>query len=89
MTRRVVVTGMGGITALGDTWADIRENMSAGRTATRRMSDWDRYDIQTKLAAPLEGFDGQSLYPRKRIRTMGPVSLMALGSPERVSSNRA
>ena len=82
MTRRVVVTGMGGITALGNTWPDILENMSAGRTATRRMPDWDRYDIQTKLAAPLEGFDGQSLYPRKRIRTMGPVSLMAVRATE-------
>ncbi|MBT3334132.1 MAG: beta-ketoacyl-ACP synthase [Rhodospirillaceae bacterium] len=83
MSRRVVITGMGGISALGHNWSDIRANMAAGRTATRRMADWDEYDIQTKLGAPVLDFDGKSMYPRKRIRTMGPVSLMAVRATEK------
>lgn len=84
MTRRVVVTGIGGITALGEDWATIRENMEAGRTAIRRMEDWDRFDgINTRLGAPVLNFSIEGRYPRKKMRTMGPVSLMAVYATER------
>jgi len=35
---------MGGITALGEDWPVIREHLAAGRTAVRRMAEWERYD---------------------------------------------
>ena len=54
MSRRVVVTGMGGVTGLGNDWPTIRAHMEAGRTAIRRMPDWDRYDgLNTRLGAPV------------------------------------
>jgi len=82
--RRVVVTGMGGITALGDTWPEIRDHMLAGRTAVRTMTEWDRFDgINTRLAAPVPGFSIDSRYPRKKTRTMGPVARMAVRATER------
>jgi 3-oxoacyl-[acyl-carrier-protein] synthase II len=81
--RRVVVTGMGGITALGETWPDIRENLQAGRTAVRRLPEWDRYHgVNTKLAAPIVGFDVGGRYPRRKLRTMGPVARMAVYASE-------
>jgi 3-oxoacyl-[acyl-carrier-protein] synthase II len=82
MNKRVVVTGMGGLTALGDNWPAIKANMAAGNTATRTMQAWQDIEIHTKLAAPLPDFDGTKLYPRKKIRTMGPVSLMAVRATE-------
>jgi 3-oxoacyl-[acyl-carrier-protein] synthase II len=82
--RRVVVTGMAGVTALGETWTDIRDAMAAGRTGVRFMTEWDRYaDINTRLAAPVDSFTGEQLYPRKKTRTMGRVSLMAVYVTER------
>ncbi len=81
--RRVVVTGMGGVTALGDNWPQIRENLAAGRTAIRRMPDWAQYEgLNTQLGAPVEGFDVEARYPRKKLRTMGPVSRMAVYATE-------
>ena len=81
--RRVVVTGMGGITALGDTWAEIRDHMLAGRTAIRHMPTWDRFTgINTRLAAPVTGFTIDDRYPRKKTRTMGPVAHMSVRATE-------
>jgi len=82
--RRVVVTGMGGMTALGDDWPTIRSHLAEGKTAVRRMPDWDRFTgINTRLAAPIPNFTMEGRYPRKRMRTMGPVSYMAVVSSER------
>ena len=77
--RRVVVTGMGGITALGSDWPTIREYLSSGRTGVRRMESWDRYEgIHTRLAAPIIGTNFGASLPRKKLRTMGPVAQMAV-----------
>lgn len=82
--RRVVVTGIGGITSLGEDWATIRTNFEAGNTAIRRMDDWDRFDgVNTRLAAPIFDFSVDDRYPRKKLRTMGPVSRMAVYATEK------
>ena len=84
LTRRVVITGAGGITCLGDDWPTIRARMMRGESGVRTMAEWDRYpDINTRLAAPIVDFSIQGRYPRKSTRTMGPVSLMAVYATER------
>ena len=84
MTRRVVVSGMGGITSLGDTWPAIRARMAAGETGIARMAEWGRFDgLNTRLAGPVQGFDADRLYPRKKLRTMGRVSRFAVFATER------
>jgi 3-oxoacyl-[acyl-carrier-protein] synthase II len=81
--RRVVVTGMGGITALGNSWKDIQARLARGETAVRRMPDWDRYHgINTRLAAPVPDFSIADHYPRKKTRTMGQVAKMAVRATE-------
>jgi len=84
VNRRVVVTGMAGVTALGEDWATIRSHMTAGHTAVRRIPEWDRFDgLNTRLAAPISGFDVSRRYDRKKLRTMGPVSRMAVYATQR------
>ena len=81
--RRVVVTGMAGVTALGNDWADIRAAFEAGRTGVRFMPEWERYtDINTRIAAPVDGFTVSDRYPRKKTRTMGRVAAMAVSASE-------
>jgi 3-oxoacyl-[acyl-carrier-protein] synthase II len=83
MKRRVVVTGVGGVTSLGEDWPTIRARMLKGETGVRRMADWDRYTgVNTRLAAPVVGFSVANRYSRKSTRTMGPVSLMAVYATE-------
>jgi 3-oxoacyl-(acyl-carrier-protein) synthase len=82
--RRVVVTGMGGITALGSDWPTIRDAVMAGRTAIRTMTpQWDRFEgVNTRLAAPVEGFSTEERWPRKKTRTMGCVARMGVFATE-------
>jgi 3-oxoacyl-[acyl-carrier-protein] synthase II len=83
VSRRVVVTGMGGVTALGNDWPSIRAHLEAGRTAVRYMPDWNRYSgLHTRLAAPIVDRITVNHYPRKKTRTMGAVALMAVQSTE-------
>ncbi|WP_431855361.1 beta-ketoacyl-ACP synthase [Azospirillum sp.] len=88
--RRVVVTGMGGVSALGEDWPTIRARMEKGETAVRTMHEWDRFHgINTRLAAPVLGFSVDDRYPRKKTRTMGPVSKMAVYATERALNDAA
>ncbi|MCR9212216.1 MAG: beta-ketoacyl-ACP synthase [Proteobacteria bacterium] len=81
--KRVVVTGMGGVTSLGNAWFEIRQNMEQGKTGIRHMDSWDFYTgLNTRLAGPVEGFDVDKRYPRKALRSMGPVSKMAVYASE-------
>lgn len=81
--RRVVVTGMGGVTAFGDSWEQVASGLLAGRNAVRKMPEWQVYDgLNTLLGAPVEDFRLPEHYTRKRIRSMGRVSLMATRATE-------
>ncbi len=82
--RRVVVTGMGGLTALGGTWPEIRARMEAGETGTRYMPEWDRLsDLNTKIAGAIDWFDHTTAYQRKKVRSMGRVAILGLNAAER------
>ncbi len=74
--NRVVVTGMSGITAFGDNWTSISEQLKLGNNAVRFMPEWDQCSgLRTSLAAPVD-YTFPKL-PRKKIRSMGRVSLLA------------
>ena len=84
MSRRVVVTGMAGLTSLGSDWDSIRENVVAGRSGIRRIEDWAKYDgLNTNLGGPIEDFEIPGHYTRKRIRSMGRVALFSTTTTER------
>jgi len=77
--RRVVVTGMGGVTALGDTWESIKAALKAGKSGVRRMPEWDIYpDLQTRLGVPVDDFEIPAQYPPKIGRSMCRVDLLGL-----------
>lgn len=81
--RRVVVTGMSGVTALGNDWHSIRTRMNEGETGICRMEDWDgKYDLRTRLAAPVRDFSLAGKFGRKQLRSMGRVAQMALAATE-------
>ncbi|TNV21917.1 beta-ketoacyl-ACP synthase [Buttiauxella sp. B2] len=81
--RRVVVTGMGGVTAFGDNWQDVAMGLKSGKNAVRHMPEWQIYDgLNTLLGAPIDNFILPEHYTRKRIRAMGRVSLLATRATE-------
>ncbi len=81
--RRVVVTGMGGVTSLGHNWLDIKENMLNGKTGIHHMPEWvDIQGMNTELGAPIQELSFEGRWPRKKMRTMGLVSLYAVYATE-------
>jgi 3-oxoacyl-[acyl-carrier-protein] synthase II len=75
---------MGGVTALGNDWPTIRANLASGNTGIRHMKEWDRFEgVNTRLAAPVEGFAIPAHWPRKKTRTMGRVATLAVSATER------
>jgi len=84
MSRRIVVTGMSGVTSLGENWSAIRQKMQDGETGIRYMPDWERIeDMGTRLAGPVLDFSLPKHYSRKALRSMGRVSHLAVYATER------
>jgi 3-oxoacyl-[acyl-carrier-protein] synthase II len=83
MNRRVVVTGMAGISPLGSDWASIRARLGEYRNAIVHMDAWDDYDgLNTRLGAPAAPFELSHRYNRKSTRSMGRIALMATRASE-------
>lgn len=82
--RRVVVTGMAGITSLGSDWTSIEANFNANRSGIRRMAEWDRFtELNTRLAGPVDDFSVPPHWTRKQLRSMGRVSRLSVLAAER------
>jgi 3-oxoacyl-[acyl-carrier-protein] synthase II len=83
VTRRVVVTGMGGLCPIGQDWPQVRASLRTKRSGVSRVPEWDAYKgLATRLAAPVVPFSVPSHYPRKKTRSMGRVSLLAARASE-------
>lgn len=81
--KRVVVTGMSAITALGDQWPVFKQALQRGENAVQVISDWDYLpDLNTRLAAPVTHFIKPAHYTRKQVRSMGRVAIMSTRTTE-------
>lgn len=81
--KRVVVTGMAGMSPIGLDWPQIEKNLRALKGGVRTMPDWDSVeDLNTRLGAPLPDFELPSHYTRKRTRSMGRLGILATRSAE-------
>jgi 3-oxoacyl-[acyl-carrier-protein] synthase II len=81
--KRVVITGMGGITPLGHDWVQIESRLREGRNAVRKMPEWDFFDsLNSRLGCPVDDFQLPD-WPRKHLRSMGRVAQLAVAASER------
>lgn len=82
--RRVVVTGMAGLCALGDAWPAVAAALRNGDTGVRRIDAWGGLEgLRTRLGAPVAGALDLSAHPRKKLRAMGRVARLAAIASER------
>ena len=81
--KRVVVTGVGGISPLGRDWPTIQARLASYRNAVRYMPEWDRYpDLNTRLGAPVTNFETPAHWTRKQLRSLGRVSRLCVAAAE-------
>jgi 3-oxoacyl-[acyl-carrier-protein] synthase II len=66
--RRVVVTGMGAVSALGQGVAATWDGLVAGRSGVRRIETFDPSRVDSKIAAEVPDFDASDVLDRKDLR---------------------
>lgn len=78
--RRVVVTGMGALTPLGNTVNDFWKNLIAGKSGASAITHFDTTKFKTKFACELKGFDPLNYFEKSEIKKMDPFSQYALAA---------
>ena len=66
--RRVVVTGMGAITPLGNDVPTYWDGLVAGRSGIDRIASFDPEHLDSKIAGEVRGFEAEAVMPKKEIR---------------------
>jgi 3-oxoacyl-[acyl-carrier-protein] synthase II len=66
--RRVVVTGMGAITPLGNDVASFWDGLVAGRSGLSRITSFDPVNVDSKVAGEVKDFDADTRMPKKEVR---------------------
>jgi len=66
--RRVVVTGMGAITALGNDVASTWAGLVAGRSGVRTIESFDPSRLTSRIGAEVRDFDASGVLDRKDMR---------------------
>jgi 3-oxoacyl-[acyl-carrier-protein] synthase II len=76
--RRVVVTGAGVVSSLGNDWEGVSARLKTQRNAIQYIEEWDNYDgLFTRLGGPVE-FERPKEWSRKSVRAMGRIAMMAV-----------
>lgn len=82
--RRVVITGMGLISSIGNSIVDSTNRLHTYKNTVHHMDELAEIrGLNTHLAAPAMEFELPDNYTRKVLRTMGPVSIMAVYTADR------
>lgn len=78
MSRRVVVTGMGAITPVGNDVTSAWEALKAGQSGITRITQFDPAELETQFAGEVKGFNADERFGRKEARRMDRVTHFAM-----------
>ena len=82
MLKRVVVTGMAGISPIGNDWQQVAARLKRQSTGIQTIPEWEKYiGLNTRLGAPAD-FIKPAHYSRKQTRSMGRIAVMATYATE-------
>ncbi|MDQ3031951.1 MAG: beta-ketoacyl-ACP synthase [Myxococcota bacterium] len=82
-TRRVVITGLGVDSPIGNSDAEVTQSLRTGRHGIVPMPQWGHIpDLQTRIGGVVTGIDLMAHFPRRKRRTMGLVALFATHATE-------
>ena len=82
MGRRVVVTGVGLICAVGNTAEETWQNLLAGRSGVARITHFDAADFACQIAAEVKNFDPLNFIEKKEVKKMGRFIHLALAAAD-------
>lgn len=80
MSRRVVVTGLGAVTPIGNNVDDFWASVKAGKIGFDHITKFDTTDYKCHIAAELKDFNPQDFMDRKATKRMEPFSQYAVAA---------
>ncbi|MGV6857894.1 MAG: beta-ketoacyl-ACP synthase II [bacterium] len=78
--RRVVVTGLGVVSPVGSTLDTAWENITAGRSGIRSITDYDVSAFPVRFAGTVQGFDANDYIKPKDQKKMDPFIHYGIGA---------
>lgn len=78
--KRVVVTGMGAITPIGNSVGELWNNLIAGKSGANLITKFDTTHFKTKFACEVKGFDPLKFLERSEARKMDLFTQYAFGA---------
>jgi 3-oxoacyl-[acyl-carrier-protein] synthase II len=76
-TKRVVVTGLGAVTPLGNSVGEFWANVTAGKNGVGPITLFDASDLPTRFAAEVRGFEPAAYISKKDVRKMDRFAQLA------------
>jgi 3-oxoacyl-[acyl-carrier-protein] synthase II len=82
LTRRVVVTGVGLVSAVGIGTEEVWRNLLAGQSGVAPITHFDTTGFAATIAAEVKGFDPQQYVEKKDVKKMGLFIQFALAASQ-------
>jgi 3-oxoacyl-[acyl-carrier-protein] synthase II len=76
--RRVVVTGLGAITPIGNNIPDFWDNLIKGKSGAGPITHFDTSKFKTKFACEVKGFEFDKYFDRPELRKMDKFTQFAM-----------
>lgn len=80
--KRVVITGMGALSAIGLDVESTWEGLLAGRSGSALITQYDTTELPTKMAATISDFHPEDYLSRREIRRLGRVTHLAVAATD-------
>ena len=77
MSRRVVITGLGALTAIGNTTREYWDNLKKGVSGAAPITYFNTEKFRTKFACELKNFDASQFLDRKELKKHDNYSIYA------------
>ncbi len=78
--RRIVITGIGALTALGATFADTWQGLLQARSGIGPITLFDANDLPVRMAGEITGFDATQYIDRKQVRRTSRTTHLAIAA---------
>ena len=76
--RRIVVTGMGAVTPIGNTVAEYEDGLYSGRNGIGPITHFDTSEFTCRLAGEIKGLDPTTVVDRKDMTRMDQFTVLAM-----------
>lgn len=85
--RRVVITGLGTITPLGNSVEEFWENLVAGKSGAAPITKFNAEKFKTRFACEVKNFNGEKYFEKKELRKYDLFSQYAVAATEEAVIN--